>query len=58
MAEFGKDSFGLDFYTKLMGWIENNYEIVEVYGAPGENDIEIGDNRFFIKIYKLSKQAK
>jgi len=58
MAEFGKDNFGRDFYTTLMDWIESNYEIVEVFGAPGQNNIEIGNDKFFIKVYKLSNPKK
>jgi len=55
MTEFGKDIFGRHFYTKLFNWIEANYEVAEVIGIPGEKGVEIGDRRYFIKVYKLSK---
>jgi hypothetical protein len=51
-AEFGFTVFGKDYYRTLMGWIDDNYELEDVFGDRVTPDIEIGDPRFFIKCYR------
>jgi hypothetical protein len=52
MREFGLEAFGRDFYTQLGGWIEANYRLVKVCGASENSDVQIGDPRFFIKVFE------
>ncbi|HXG63755.1 MAG TPA: glycosyltransferase family 39 protein [Blastocatellia bacterium] len=50
--EFGARTFGVDYCRRLMGWVEENYEPVAVFG-PGQNpDPQIGDKTFFIRAYR------
>ncbi|MEP6787423.1 MAG: glycosyltransferase family 39 protein [Acidobacteriota bacterium] len=52
MTEFGATAFGRDFYQSFGNWIEENYEVVEVFGVPTGQRPEIGEGPFFIKVYK------
>ncbi len=52
MREFGSVAFGRDFYQTLGNWIEENYETVEVFGVPAGQHPMIGEEPFFIKVYK------
>jgi len=54
MREFGAEAFGRDFYGQLGGWIEANYRLVKVCGPPQAGNPQIGDPRFFIKIFERS----
>jgi 4-amino-4-deoxy-L-arabinose transferase-like glycosyltransferase len=51
MREFGAEALGRDFYTTLGAWIDANYQVIKVCGAPLDARRQIGDARFFIKIY-------
>lgn len=53
MREFGLEAFGRDFYTHLGGWIEANYRLAKVCGAAEAPQVQIGDTRFFIKVFEL-----
>ncbi len=35
-----------------MNWIEDHYELIQVFGNQGSANSEIGDKGFFIKCYK------
>ena len=52
MREFGALAFGQDFYQTLGGWIEENYQVTEVFGTPAGQKPIIGEPPFFIKVYK------
>jgi hypothetical protein len=49
--EFGPKAFGRDYCRTLMGWIESNYELTDVFGERVSPKVEIGDPPFFIKCY-------
>lgn len=51
LREFGGEAFGRDFYTTLGSWVDAHYQVVKVCGAPPDAHLQIGDARFFIKIY-------
>jgi len=50
--EFGAVIFGKDYCVRLMNWIEENYEMIQVFGNHGNVNSQIGDRNFFIKCYK------
>ena len=52
MREFGYFEFGKDFYQTLGSYIEDNYEIVKVFGVSGDQQPVVGQLPFFIKAYK------
>ena len=52
MREFGYFEFGKDFYQTLGNYIEENYEIVKVFGVSGDQQPVVGQLPFFIKAYK------
>lgn len=52
MREFGKEAFGRDFYTELGGWVESNFHLIKICGRVPDDQLQIGDREFFIKIYK------
>ncbi|MFM8392756.1 MAG: glycosyltransferase family 39 protein [Acidobacteriota bacterium] len=52
MREFGSTAFGEDFYQDLGRAIADRYRLAEVYGADGDRTAQIGDPRFFIRIYE------
>ncbi|MBS1786383.1 MAG: glycosyltransferase family 39 protein [Acidobacteria bacterium] len=52
MREFGQEAFGRDFYTQLGGWIEAHYRLVKIFGKTQNDDPQIGDPKFFIKVYE------
>jgi hypothetical protein len=49
--EFGPVVFGKDYGVRLMSWIEQHYQLIEVFGGNAAS--EIGDKKFFIKCYKV-----
>jgi 4-amino-4-deoxy-L-arabinose transferase-like glycosyltransferase len=51
MREFGAEAFGRDFYRTLGQWVDDHYRLVKVCGQISDEDLEIGDQPFFIKIY-------
>ena len=52
MREFGLEAFGRDFYTQLGGWIESNYRLAKVIGSVESSNTQIGDARFFVKVFE------
>jgi 4-amino-4-deoxy-L-arabinose transferase-like glycosyltransferase len=50
MREFGAVAFGRDFYQRLGGWLAGHFRVVQVCGASGQTDAQIGAPGFFIKI--------
>jgi 4-amino-4-deoxy-L-arabinose transferase-like glycosyltransferase len=50
--EFGPVVFGQDYGVHLMNWIEDHYQLTEVFGNNGSPASQIGDKNFFIKCYK------
>ncbi len=56
MKEFGKTAFGRDFYMLLGGWIEDNYEVADVFGIEKGEKAVIGESPFFIKAYKRKEK--
>jgi 4-amino-4-deoxy-L-arabinose transferase-like glycosyltransferase len=52
MKEFGLVAFGRDFYPALGDWIKDHYRVVRVFGARGDEEVEIGDRDFFVKVLK------
>ena len=50
--EFGAKVFGRDYCQTLMGWIERNFELCDVFGPNHDPAQEIGDQTFFIKAYR------
>ncbi len=57
-SEFGATAFGRDYCRTMMQWIEQNYELVKVFGQGVNPDSQIGDNNFFIKCYKRKLKVK
>jgi hypothetical protein len=53
-SEFGPRVIGRDYCKTLMGWIEENYFPVAVFGEKALPEIQIGDRDFFIKCYRLN----
>jgi 4-amino-4-deoxy-L-arabinose transferase-like glycosyltransferase len=52
MMEFGSLEFGKDFYQTLGNYIEENYQVVEIFGLSGDQQPVVGQLPFFIKAYK------
>jgi hypothetical protein len=52
-SEFGPRIIGRDYCRTLMGWIEENYALVAVFGENVSPAIQIGDRDFFIKCYRI-----
>lgn len=52
MREFGSVAFGQDFYQTLGNWIEENFQVVEVFGISEGQIAEVGKPPYFIKVYK------
>ena len=50
MREFGAVAFGRDFYPRMGQWLNENYHVAKICGAPGQTVAEIGAPDFFIKI--------
>ena len=50
--EFGQTVFGRDYCKKLMGWVEENFEQVAIFGPDHDPSLEIGNKTFFIRAYK------
>lgn len=58
MREFGAVAFGRDYYPRLSGWIDAHYRLVQVLGAAGRVEAQIGAPEFFIKVLeRYSGQA-
>jgi hypothetical protein len=55
--EFGLKAFGRDYCRTLMGWIESNYEVTDVFGEQVSPKVEIGDPHFFIKCYSRKEMG-
>jgi len=53
-SEFGPGAIGRDYCRTLMGWIEENYSPVAVFGEKVTPEIQIGDPSFFIKCYRIN----
>ena len=49
--EFGAAVFGRDYNRHLMGWIEENYEPVAMFGPDKSPGLAIGHPTFFIRAY-------
>jgi hypothetical protein len=56
--EFGPVEFGRDYCQRLMGWIDQNYELIRVFGRSGKANPAIGEKKFFIKCYRLKTQSR
>ncbi|MBL8187222.1 MAG: glycosyltransferase family 39 protein [Acidobacteria bacterium] len=52
MREFGHEAFGRDFYVQLGQWIETNYRLVKVFGSTKNDNPQIGEAGFFIKVFE------
>ena len=52
MSEFGATSFGRDFNQTLGSWIEENFDVVEVFGGSPDEEPVIGEGPFFVKVYE------
>ncbi len=52
MREFGSVAFGTDFYQTLGSWINENYEVVDVFGESNDPNSQIGKSPFFIKAHR------
>jgi hypothetical protein len=50
-SEFGPAVFGRDYCGRLMGWVEENYQLCAVFGPNKNPDLQIGDRTFFIRAY-------
>ena len=53
-SEFGPKAIGRDYCRTLVGWVEENYSLDEIFGERRDPDIQIGDPEFFIKCYRLN----
>jgi hypothetical protein len=53
-SEFGPRIIGRDYCRTLMGWIEENYSLVAIFGEKARPGIQVGDPDFFIKCYRLN----
>lgn len=51
-SEFGADVFGRDYCQRLMGWIDENFEAVAIFGPSHDPNLQIGNPTFFIRAYK------
>jgi hypothetical protein len=49
--EFGQSAFGVDYYQRLMSWIDQNYKLCGVFGPRPDPSLVIGDPTFFIRGY-------
>ena len=49
--EFGQKAFGVDFYQRLMLWINENYRLCGVFGPRHDPSLAIGSPTFFIRAY-------
>ncbi len=52
MQEFGKVEFGRDYNQTLGNWIEDNYQVVRVFGISEGQKPETGKPPYFIKVYE------
>jgi hypothetical protein len=50
--EFGAAVFGRDYCQRLMSWIDDNFEVVAVFGPDADPALQIGDRTFFIRAYR------
>jgi len=50
--EFGPVVFGQDYCVKLMNWIKDHYQLIQVFGNEADPTSKIGDKNFFIQCYK------
>ncbi|HEU4390949.1 MAG TPA: hypothetical protein VFV34_24300 [Blastocatellia bacterium] len=50
--EFGPAVIGGDYCVRLMGWVEQNYDLCAVLGPEHKVDLEIGNKLFFIRAYR------
>ncbi len=50
--EFGPAIFGRDYCQTLMRWIEENYEFYRVLGPNPDPNLQIGEQPFFMRVYK------
>lgn len=53
--EFGPIAFGRDYCALLMNWIEDHYDLIQVFGNQGNVNSQIGNKKFFIKCYKAQR---
>lgn len=55
MREFGAEAFGRDFYPNLGQWLDQHYRIAKVCGPVKDEQMQIGNAQFFIKILELKE---
>lgn len=53
--EFGAAVIGRDYYTRLMGWIEENFEACAIFAERPDPALEVGSKTFFIKAFKKKR---
>jgi 4-amino-4-deoxy-L-arabinose transferase-like glycosyltransferase len=51
-SEFGAEAFGRDYCRTLMSWIERNFEPCAIFGVDQDQNQQIGDKTFFIRVYR------
>jgi hypothetical protein len=51
-SEFGAEAFGRDYCRTLMSWIEQNFEPCAIFGVDQDQNQQIGDKTFFIRVYR------
>ena len=49
--EFGQTSFGRDYDVDLMAWVEDNFRTCAIFGNDPSAHPQVGDPRFFIRVY-------
>jgi hypothetical protein len=58
MREFGAEALGRDYFPTLGQWIDEHYRLVKVCGPSKDEQIQIGDPVFFVKIFELRDGAQ
>ena len=57
-SEFGAEAFGKDYCRTLMSWIEQNFEPCAIFGVDQDQNQQIGDKTFFIRVYRKRNSAQ
>ena len=55
--EFGQTAFGVDYDTRLMGWIAAHYKVCGVFGPRHDETLQVGSPVFFIRAYCLGGEV-
>lgn len=55
--EFGQTSFGRDYDRALMDWVRRTFRVCVTFGPDSNPDPQVGDSRFFIRIYCRGEEA-